>query len=236
MTELARRLVGGARSRRGETLLLTATLVLFAFHYLARTDLIGSQGSDGAWLVVSAARRSPSLHFVAAALLLAAVPLAVAGRLHGLSWRELGLGTGDVRAGLAWLAIGVPVALLAGRIAAGSPAMQAVYPLDPSVVAAPASFLPHAARNLLYFAAWEVLFRGVLLFGLRPRIGAGEANAAQTAMSVLAHFGRPMTEAFAAIPAGFAFGAICLRTRSIWYVVLIHWTVGMSMDWFLVVR
>jgi membrane protease YdiL (CAAX protease family) len=209
-------------------------LALFAFYYAARADLVGSRGPDGAWTAVTAPARSPALHFGAAALLLGLLPLAAARWGCGIPLCELGLGLGNRRAGLRWLAVGLPAAVAAGWIASGSPAMRAVYPLDPSVVATPLSFVPHALRNLLYFGAWEVLFRGVLLFGLRTAIGAGSANSTQTGLSVAAHFGRPMTETFAAIPAGFAFGAIALRTNSIWYVALIHWTVGTSMDWFIV--
>jgi len=78
-----------------------------------------------------------------------------------------------------------------------------------------------------------VLFRGVLLFGLRPRLGAGAANLVQTALSVTAHFGRAVNETFAAAPAGIVFGAIDLNVGSIWYVALLHWLVGVSMDWFI---
>lgn len=223
-----------ARHWRTELLLLTATFALCAFYYIARADLVGTRGPGGAWTAVTAPARSPSLHFGAAALLLGLVPLAAARWGCGISFRDLGLGLGNRRAGLRWLAVGLPAAILAGWIASGSPAMRAVYPLDPSVVGAPLSFVPHALRNLLYFGAWEVLFRGVLLFGLRETIGSGGANSTQTGLSVAAHFGRPMTETFAAIPAGLAFGAIALQTKSIWYVTLIHWSVGTSMDWFIV--
>lgn len=233
MTTLALSLVRQARTHRAEILLATATLALFAFYYVARADLVGSRGPAGVWMAVSAPPRPPLMHFVASALLLGLMPVVVARWVCGLSPSQLGLGLGDVGTGVRWLAIGIPGALLAGWIAARSPAMQAVYPLDPRVVASPASFVPHALRNMLYFGAWEVLFRGVLLFGLRGVIGTGSANAGQTGFSVLAHFGRPMTETFAAIPAGFLFGWISLRTGSIWYVALIHWTVGMSMDWFI---
>jgi len=237
MITLALSVLRRARTRQAEVLLATTTLALFTFYYVARADLVGSRGLDpsGVWLVVSAPARTPLMHFFASALLLGAVPVGIARYVCGFSPHELGLGVGDARAGLRWLAIGIPGAVLAGWIAAGSPAMGAVYPLDPTIVASPASFVPHALRSGLYFGAWEVLFRGVLLFGLRSVIGTGGANAGQTGLSVLAHFGRPMTETFAAIPAGFVFGWISLRTGSIWYVALIHWTVGTSMDWFILI-
>jgi len=222
-----------ARRYRAELLLVGSTLSLFLFYYVARADVIGTRGSTDGWFTVTGPVFPPTLHFLASALLLGALPVIVARGLCGIPLRELGLGLGRWKEGLIWVAVGLPIAILAGWIASGSPAMRAVYPLDPSVSAQVAEFVPHALRNLLYFAAWEVLFRGVLLFGLRPRTGDGTANATQTGMSVLAHFGRPMTETFSAIPAGLAFGWITLRVKSIWYVAIIHWVVGTSMDWFI---
>lgn len=222
-----------ARRHQPEIILLVSTLVLFLFYYLVRVDVVGTRQLPGDWYAVTRPGVSPGIHFLSAALLLGAAPLAVARSLCGIPLQELGLGLGRWREGLLWMAVGVPIAVLAGWIASGSPAMAAVYPLDRSVTPDLWSFAPHAARNLLYFAAWEVLFRGVLLFGLRAASGAGQANATQTGLSVVAHFGRPMTETFSAIPAGMAFGWISLRVRSIWYVAIIHWVVGMSMDWFI---
>lgn len=223
-----------ASQTRATVLLLVATLVLFAFYYLGRTDLVGSNRAGFGWHAVTGPTLAPTLHFVGAALLLGVLPLLAARLGCGLSLREVGLGPGRWREGLAWLAVGLPVAVLAGYVASGSPAMRAVYPLDPSVGVGPLAFAPHALRNLLYFFAWEILFRGVLIFGLRPQLGDSGANASQTGLSVIAHFGRPFTETFAALPAGLVFGWITLRVESLWYVAVIHWTVGTSMDWFIV--
>ncbi len=175
---------------------------------------------------------SSPAHFLAAALLLGVVPIAVAIQLTGSRAAELGLGLGRWREGLLWLGIGIPLAVVAGKVGSTSAAMRAVYPLYPPP--AGASFAAHAAVQFLYFAAWEVLFRGVLLFGLRERKGSGPANAVQTALSVVAHFGRALNETAAALPAGLVFGWVDLRLRSIWYVAVIHWAVGISLDWFIV--
>src|SRR5439155_825400 len=84
------------------------------------------------------------------------------------------------------------------------------------------AFGGYAALQLLYFGSWEVLFRGVLLFGLRGVMGDTSSNLVQTALSVTAHFGRSLNEACAAGPAGLVFGAIDLRLGSVWYVALLQ--------------
>lgn len=214
-------------------IVVAAALLLATFHYWARADTVGVLSAGRDWVSLTRGTLRPALYFPAAALLLGVLPVLAARALTSLGARELGLGLGRWRVGLVWLAVGLPLAVLAGWIASRSPEIRAVYPLDPAIDASPGRFLPYAGLQFLYFGSWEVLFRGVLLFGLKDRIGATAANALQTAISVTAHFGRPLAETFAAVPAGLVFGAIGLRVRSIWYVAIVHWVAGVSVDWFL---
>lgn len=216
-----------------ELLPVVATVALAAFYYLTRADVVGVFTDGRGWHALTGRPLAAGTHFALAALLLGVGPALVARRLTGRPFVELGLGWGRPRLGLAWLAAGIPVAVLAGWIGSRSPEMRAVYPLDPEVLPTLRSFGPHALRAFLYFGSWEVLFRGVLLFGLAGRIGPGAANVVQTALSVTAHFGRPLDEAWAALPAGLGFGAVSHRVGSIWYVAVIHWVVGLSVDWFI---
>lgn len=227
------RIARGA-DRDAELLVLAATLALMVFYYFTRGDVIGVFSPSRGWTPMTAGPLPALWHFAAASVLVGLFPVLVARRVTGLPVGRLGLGLGHWRRGIALLLVGVPLAVLAGKIAAASPAMRAVYPLDPSVPLA--DFGGYALGQLLYIGAWEALFRGVLLFGLRERLGDGGANVLQTALSVTAHFGRALNETAAALPAGLIFGWLTLRTRSIWYVAIIHWLVGVSMDWFILTQ
>lgn len=217
-------------AERSWLLIVVAAVVLTAFYYLTRADLIGVSSPGRSWTPMTTGPLPSWQHFLAAAIVLGVIPVAAA-RAIGLRPRELGLGAGDTRTGLALVAMGLPLAVVAGWIGSAVPAMRAVYPLD--AVAAKANFPGYAALQFLYYGAWEVLFRGVLLFGLRSRFGDRGAVAVQTALSVAAHFGRALNETATAIPAGLLFGFVSLRVRSIWYVAVIHWVVGVSQDWFM---
>jgi len=220
------------RARYGADLLVIASvLVLLAFYYVGRADAIGVSSATRSWVAMTLRAVPGWAHFLGAALLLGVLPVVAARSLTGLSLRALGLGPGNVRAGLLLLAAGTPLAILAGAIGSASPAMRAVYPLFPA--AAGGGFAGYAMVQFLYFGAWEVLFRGVLLFGLRPALGGTTANVLQTALSVTAHFGRAINETASALPAGLVFGWLDLRLGSIWYVAILHWIVGVSMDWFI---
>ena len=223
---------GPLSKHSSETLALVAVLALFAFYYLARADLIGSSSAARGWFVHTGRPLTAAQHYVASALLLGVLPVLAARWLCGLRLGELGLGLGRWRAGLALLVVGIPLALLAGKIGSAAPAMRAVYPLYPSATDSLLGFAPRALLQFLYYGSWEVLFRGVLLFGLKERLGPGTANVLQTALSVTAHFGRPLAETFSALPAGLLFGWLNLRVGSLWYVAIIHWLVGTSLDWF----
>jgi membrane protease YdiL (CAAX protease family) len=218
-----------------EWLLPGVTALLVVFHYAARADTIGVLGARRVWSPQTRPPLGPLSHFAAAALLLGVCPVLLA-RCCGLRPAQLGLGWGRPSRGLTWLGVGLPLAVLAGYIGAGSPAVSAVYPLDGALAPTAGAFVPHALWQFRYFGAWEVLFRGVLLFGLRNRLGAGPANLVQTALSVIAHFGRPLDETIAALPAGMLFGWVDLRIGSVWYIAVVHWVVGVSLDWFILTR
>jgi membrane protease YdiL (CAAX protease family) len=218
---------------RSELLIVLATVALVVFYYLLRADTISTLAGDRGSLAMTRGPVPPVLHFIGAAIVLAVVPVLIARFGLHLRFSQLGLGLGRWRQGLIWLAIGVPLAVIVGKIGSGNPEMRFVYPLDSTVRPELSAFIPYALLQFLYFGAWEVLFRGVLLFGLKDRIGAGPANALQTALSVIAHFGRPFTETFIGVPGGLILGGVCLRIRSMWYVAIIHWVVGISLDWFI---
>jgi membrane protease YdiL (CAAX protease family) len=216
-----------------EWLLGIATAALYVFYYVLRADAVGVYSVARGWNTLAAVRVSLPAHYVGAAFILGVVPVVAAVLITGMRPKQLGLGLGDWRAGIACVAAGLPLAIVAGWVASTGAPMRAVYPLDPAVTAELGSFAPYAALQFLYYGAWEVLFRGVLLFGLAGRMGSGGANLAQTGLSVTAHFGRAWSETLSALPAGIIFGLVTLRLRSIWYIAVIHWVVGISMDWFI---
>jgi membrane protease YdiL (CAAX protease family) len=87
----------------------------------------------------------------------------------------------------------------------------------------------------LQFLGVECFFRGFMLFGLERRFG-WYAIGVMVIPYVMIHFGKPAPETFAAIVAGVLLGYMALRSRSFLWGVMVHWSVGIMMDAFVIGR
>jgi membrane protease YdiL (CAAX protease family) len=150
--------------------------------------------------------------------------------LSGFGW-----GLGDVKYGAKWL-LAIPLLVVPLiYIASKMPDLRTEYPLAKSLLHDQSSlFLYESAYVLFYYVAWEFFFRGFLLFGLRERFGDVNAILIQTISSCLVHIGKPESEIIGSIVVGILFGMIALRSKSIWYVFLIHASIGVLTDLFII--
>lgn len=171
-----------------------------------------------------------------AALLLGLLPLLLARWLR-LDLSELGLRGGIDGEGRALVLAGIAVAIAVGFLSSFDGGLRSAYPWPGSWAgSSPAAFLVWAVIYAVYYLAYEFFYRGLLLRGLEPALGRRGSLWFQAVASTLIHLGRPLTETLAAAPAGLLFGLIALRTRSLAPVVLIHLAVGLSTDFFILMR
>jgi membrane protease YdiL (CAAX protease family) len=83
----------------------------------------------------------------------------------------------------------------------------------------------------LQFCALEFFFRGFMVHGLAPRLGYAAIFAMVVPYNML-HYGKPMTEALAAIVGGIVLGTLSLKTKSIWWGAALHISIAFTMDFF----
>ncbi len=151
------------------------------------------------------------------------------------NFSDFGLGLGNVRAGLKLLAICIPIIVVVLYFGTDSPDVKLEYPLAKSLHNHHEMILwYHLAYVLLYYTAWEFFFRGFLLFGLKDRFGIFNAILIQTISSCLIHLGKPASETIGAIFVGILFGMFVYRTRSIWYVFILHIIMGLCTDLYII--
>lgn len=151
------------------------------------------------------------------------------------SLAQYGWGLGDVKYGAKWLItiplLVVPLIFIASKM----PDLRSEYPLAKSLLSNQSSlFVYESAYVFFYYVAWEFFFRGFLLFGLRERYGDVGAILIQTISSCLVHIDKPESEIIGSIVVGILFGMIALRSKSIWYVFLIHASIGVLIDLFII--
>ena len=139
---------------------------------------------------------------------------------------DYGLGAGDHRFGLKFVGLAVVILPVFLWISAQQSDFRAQYPLWRGAVGSPGAYLSWVSLYLFYYIGWEFFFRGFMLFGLRDGASPFIAIMMQTLPSTIIHWGKPQGETGSAIAAGIVFGMVALRTRSILYVLLVHWYVG----------
>lgn len=149
---------------------------------------------------------------------------------------SLGFGLGDSKYGIKFIVLTISLLVLpiawCGSMDAS---VTSEYPLAKSLIEYKEYvFSYHIFYIIFYYVAWEFYFRGYLLFGLKERYGAMEAILIQTISSCLIHIDKPFSEIFLSIPVGIFLGFIALRCRSFWYVFVVHATLGVLTDLFII--
>jgi hypothetical protein len=179
------------------------------------------------------------LYFACFFFLLFLVPLVyllLAGGPAGLTPAALGLRLGNWRLGLASCVVAIPLVLITLSNSARDPVIRAWYPFSKDATRSTARLLLYeAAYVLLYYLAWDFVFRGLVQFSLVHLLPHGlggtiVAIMAQTLLSTLYHLGHPDAEIWGAFAVGIIFGIITAMTGSFLYGFVIHAVIGVAND------
>lgn len=210
-------------------LLLAALALQAAFWYLA---------TPGPTLV-RFAPRDPGTAFASVAwsvLLLLLIPAmlyrALIGPLEGA-----GLRLGDWRFGLAAALPLALAALVLAPLAGNDPALAATYPWPGAWAGANvARLVTWLFVYACYYLAFEAFYRGFVIDAARRAAGPTAAIWLSVVMATLVHLGKPLAEVLAAAPASVLFAALAVRSRSVYYSLLVHLTIGFTLDVALLAR
>jgi membrane protease YdiL (CAAX protease family) len=212
--------------------------------------LVGSLGGDlpGYWT-----------RFILAFVLLGLAP-AAAACIFREKLVDLGINFKTPLLRKSWFWLLVPVAAAVGAFGAASPDLGSFYPYSRDLIGRVRAeglgpFVGHfAAYFFLYYVPWEFFFRGFLLFpfALAAEKGMardGEGNPSEAGLLVLAaailfqtipstmlHFGHPLSELASAVLAGLVFGVLAWKTRSILPGLVLHASIGLGTDLFIVLK
>lgn len=154
--------------------------------------------------------------------------------LVGLGQRaaEFGLAWQWTAAGLWWtLGLSAP-ALALSYLGARKAESLAMYPEIRRPVWGQRTLICSALSWSAYLVAYELTFRGFLLFTCERAFGAGAAIAINTSIYALVHVPKRMTEGVGAIVLGLVLCFVTLQTGTIWVAVLVHIVLALSNEWF----
>lgn len=142
---------------------------------------------------------------------------------------DFGLRFGDIKAGLWFSLVFLLVMVFIIWFISATPEFSEKYTLLNSAKDSWGVFLVFEIGMLVYMIAWEFIWRGFMLFGLEKKFGYYSVLI-QMIPFVILHNGKPFLETFGAIFGGIALGILALRTRSVYYCIIIHIGVMYSID------
>lgn len=220
-------------ARKPTIILLLTPFLLTTFKYYGGKSFY-LQELSGSLVLFGSVEASGALYaFLSSFLLLGVVPLLIVKFVFHESLASYGIAIGDWRFGLKALVILAPVFILATYPSSRMPDFLAEYPLNKEAGVSAVAFLHHALVYLLFYLGWEFFFRGFLQFGLRQSLGDWNAILVQTALSCILHIGKPSGEIYSSILGALIWGILVFRTRSIVYALVLHWLLGVSLDFFI---
>jgi membrane protease YdiL (CAAX protease family) len=223
-----------AGNRKPTLILLLTPLLLTTFKYYGARSYYLAKFAPTIHLLQDQQEAAAYFHFFSSFLLFGAIPLLIVRFVFREPFAAYGLQIGDWRFGLKAVALLAPLMILAAFPASRMPQFLAEYPLFGGAGGSGSTFLGYSVAYLTYYVGWETFFRGFMQFGLRGALGDWNAILVQTLASCLIHIGKPDGEIFGAILAGVVWGLVAFRSRSILYVLMLHWLLGTSLDLFII--
>lgn len=142
---------------------------------------------------------------------------------------DYGVRFGDIKFGLKLSAIFLVFMIPLLWMVSSTPAFAAKYPHLEQAKFNWSILLVYEMGMFAYMFAWEFIWRGFMLFGLKEKFGY-YAIFMQMIPFVILHNGKPDIETFSAILGGIALGILAFRTRSFIYGVIVHFGIMFGID------
>ena len=151
----------------------------------------------------------------------------------GVDHRQIGFQIGYSRLGLCIVTLisvaAIPILFFAAR----DMRIQETYPWTGAWAGESLTqYFSWIALYAIYYTAYEFFYRSFILKVGERFFTPQLCMLLQVAFSVMIHLGKPFPETLAVIPAGFLFGWLAIRTKSLIYPILLHLVIGALTDLF----
>ena len=160
------------------------------------------------------------------------VPALVLFATQGLTWADYGVSALLTPAVFYWtLGLSAVILLMTAR-STRQPDNLAQYPEIRTLQWSRSLLIWSALSWMGYLIAYELMFRGFLLFSCARAFGAWPAIIINTSIYALVHVPKGAKEGIGAIPLGLLLCIITLQTHTIWVALLVHWVLSLANEWF----
>ncbi len=220
-------------NKKPTLILLVTPFVLTTFKYYGTKPFYLSDLASSFVLFGDVQLTAALYTFVSAFVLLGIIPFLIIRFLFKEPIASYGLQLGDWRFGLKAFLVLAPIMAAATYSSSKAPEFIAEYPLFKGASASPQAFFSHSMSYLLFYVGWEVYFRGFMQFGLRKALGDWNSILIQTLASCLLHIGKPAGEIYGSIIGALIWGIVAFRAQSILFIILLHWVLGVTLDFFI---
>jgi membrane protease YdiL (CAAX protease family) len=160
------------------------------------------------------------------------LPALVMWLVTGNGLADFGVPFENTTTSLLWiLGLGVLIILI-NYFNTQNPKNLAFYPMIREKVWSRKLVMQNALSWIAYLVGYELMFRGILLFGLVPLLGVWPAIAVNAALYAFAHIPKNLGETIGAIPLGVLFCLLTLHTGTIWIALIVHIIIALSNSFF----
>ena len=166
-------------------------------------------------------------HMILRLVLMVLVPAAYI-HFRGGGFSKYLIQWGDVKKGVRYAVSLIVVALPIMYYGAGLPEFQGYYPLWKPASDGVWNFLLFETYVLALMVSCEFFYRGFLLSTLNKMTRLG--NVLHALVYMLAHIGKPWVEVFYSFGAGWVFGEVDTRCKSIMPSILMHYVSSVIFD------
>ena len=218
-------------NKKPTIILLLTPFILTTWKYFGTKPFYLSNLTSTLVLFGDPQRTAELYTYLSAFALFAVVPFLIIRFVFKERLSSFGLQVGDWRFGLKAFLVLAPIFALASYLSRNDPEFVAEYPLFKGAGISSTAFLSHAFSYLLFYIGWETYFRGFMQFGLRQTLGDWQAILVQTALSCILHIGKPTGEIYSSVIGALIWGIIEFRAQSILFIILLHWLLGVVLDY-----
>lgn len=166
------------------------------------------------------------------ALFFGIIPTLIITKICNFTLTDFGITSGISAESILWISLLTAFIIPLNYFNSKKPDNLAMYPQIRKEKWSIALLIASSLSWIMYLLAYEMLFRGFLLFSSLNIFGYWPAILINTIIYSLVHYHKGPKEIFGAIPLGFILCILTIKTGNFWIAFITHIFLALSNEWF----